>query len=81
MIQPRFVTFTVRYDFWNYCVRREWRIVYLNRVLCAGVVALMTFGSIRVASAQMDFSGEWQPVRNQDNTENPLVRETGWAFR
>ena len=46
--------------------------MYLNRVLCAGVVALMTFGSIRVASAQMDFSGEWQPVRNQDNSENPL---------
>lgn len=25
------------------------------------------------AFAQMDFSGEWQPVRNQDNTENPLI--------
>jgi len=23
--------------------------------------------------AQTDFSGEWQPVRNQDNAENPLV--------
>jgi hypothetical protein len=23
--------------------------------------------------AQSDFSGEWAPVRNQDNTENPLV--------
>jgi hypothetical protein len=25
------------------------------------------------AAAQTDFSGEWQPVRNQDNSENPLV--------
>ncbi|PWT83851.1 MAG: hypothetical protein C5B57_06055, partial [Blastocatellia bacterium] len=25
------------------------------------------------AFAQMDFSGEWAPVRNQDNTENPRV--------
>jgi hypothetical protein len=35
-------------------------------------MALMTWGSAPAVYAQMDFSGEWQPVRNQDNTENPL---------
>ena len=36
----------------------------------ACALALTLRGSSVVA--QMDFSGEWQPVRNQDNSENPL---------
>jgi len=45
----------------------------MKRTALAGVVLLTALASSRVVSAQMDFSGEWQPVRNQDNTENPLV--------
>jgi hypothetical protein len=37
------------------------------------LVVFVTVMSARPALAQMDFSGEWGPVRNQDNTENPLV--------
>ena len=55
-------------------------------VVAAMVSAVMTLGEI--AHAQNDFSGEWGPVRNQDNTENPLVgdwvgiplSEAGWAY-
>ena len=38
--------------------------------------ALMLIGALALtapAFAQNDFSGEWAPVRNQDNSENPLV--------
>ena len=45
----------------------------MKRTLLASVVALTMLPSSRTAFAQMDFSGEWQPVRNQDNTEDPLV--------
>jgi hypothetical protein len=34
---------------------------------------LVTFLGSVSASAQMDFSGEWGPVRAMDNTENPYV--------
>jgi hypothetical protein len=53
-------------------MERGRRIVQLNRILFASVAALMVFGATTRAYAQMDFSGEWQPVRNQDNSENPL---------
>ena len=38
-------------------------------------ILLLAVGLVLAAivHAQMDFSGEWGPVRNQDNTENPLV--------
>jgi len=41
----------------------------------AAIVLAITFVAMsgRPLFAQVDFSGEWQPVRNQDNTENPLV--------
>ncbi len=38
--------------------------------------AVLLTGALLVSApvfAQNDFSGEWAPVRNQDNTENPLV--------
>jgi hypothetical protein len=45
-----------------------------TRVRLAFVLVIaFTAGSSRPLFAQVDFSGEWQPVRNQDNTENPLV--------
>src|SRR6516162_5004178 len=44
----------------------------MNR-FCA--VAVLAGGLLMAAPvfAQNDFSGEWAPVRNQDNSENPLV--------
>jgi hypothetical protein len=49
----------------------------MRRAIRAGIVGLLVTTTLalspRAASAQSDFSGEWQPVRNQDNTENPLV--------
>ena len=41
---------------------------FLSTILLAG--ALLWSAPV---FAQNDFSGEWQPVRNQDNSENPLV--------
>jgi hypothetical protein len=38
------------------------------------VVLASTFGVIP-ARAQMDFSGEWAPVQDEDNTGNPLIGE------
>src|SRR3954447_15992416 len=43
-----------------------------NRLL-GPVVALFFAATCTSALAQNDFSGEWAPVRNQDNSENPLV--------
>src|SRR3954462_15508115 len=37
------------------------------------VLMLAALASTQPARAQMDFSGEWAVVRNQDNSENPLV--------
>src|SRR6266853_3139033 len=37
---------------------------------------LLLMGALGLSApvfAQTDFSGEWAPVRNQDNTENPLI--------
>ena len=42
----------------------------------ARVKTALLIGALAVSApvfAQNDFSGEWQPVRNQDNSENPLV--------
>jgi hypothetical protein len=39
--------------------------------MCIALIATMAVSA--PALAQMDFSGEWAPVRNQDNTENPLI--------
>jgi len=40
-------------------------------VRCLAVVAFVATAS--GAAAQTDFSGEWAPVRNQDNSENPMI--------
>jgi len=47
-------------------MRVKWLVVL-------AVVGLLALSSSRAAEAQSDFSGEWQPVRNQDNSENPLI--------
>jgi hypothetical protein len=44
------------------------KVGLLGSVLIAGALAMPAS-----AYAQNDFSGEWQPVRNQDNSENPRV--------
>ena len=44
----------------------------MNR-LCAVLVFAGGLLLAAPAFAQNDFSGEWAPVRNQDNSENPLV--------
>ena len=41
--------------------------------VACGFALLLVLGPTAAAFAQMDFSGEWQPVRNQDNTENPRI--------
>jgi hypothetical protein len=45
----------------------------MNRLRLAGAVVMAALAAGRTACAQMDFSGEWAVVRNQDNTENPLL--------
>src|SRR6185369_5705424 len=44
----------------------------MNRLHAAFVFAA-AIGWCAPAFAQNDFTGEWAPVRNQDNSENPLV--------
>src|SRR5439155_18056848 len=45
-----------------------------TRVLViAGLLAMLV--ASRPASAQMDFSGEWAPVQDEDNTGNPYTGE------
>jgi len=42
------------------------------------VVAVLVLGAVLAATpalAQMDFSGEWTPVQDEDNTGNPLTGE------
>ena len=43
----------------------------LSRALCIGLI--LCGASAERAFAQIDFSGEWTPVRSMDNTENPWV--------
>jgi hypothetical protein len=49
----------------------------MRSAIRAGMVGLLVTATLalspRTTYAQSDFSGEWRPVRNQDNTENPLV--------
>jgi hypothetical protein len=42
----------------------------LCRFLCG---LLLAVGTAAPAAAQVDFSGEWTPIRSMDNTENPWV--------
>ena len=37
------------------------------------LAAVLVAASPQLAAAQVDFSGEWTPVRSMDNTENPWV--------
>jgi len=46
------------------------------RMSVAGTLGLLTMLVVsRPAFAQMDFSGEWAPVQDEDNTGNPYVGE------
>ncbi len=46
----------------------------IGRIGVVGLIVLAALaGGAAAARAQTDFSGEWAPVRNQDNTENPLI--------
>ena len=46
------------------------------RLRVAGTLGLfMLVLAGRPAFAQMDFSGEWAPVQDEDNTGNPYVGE------
>ena len=48
----------------------------LRRATMAGVLVLLAMTLISVpAYAQMEFSGEWAPVQDEDNTGNPYVGE------
>ena len=44
-------------------------------ILINGLVLLTTVLIARPALAQMEFSGEWAPVQDEDNTGNPYVGE------
>jgi hypothetical protein len=44
-------------------------------IITNGLVLLTTFLIARPAFAQMEFSGEWAPVQDEDNTGNPYVGE------
>ena len=41
--------------------------------VAVAVILLLAPSASRPASAQIDFSGEWAPVRSMDNTEDPWV--------
>lgn len=45
----------------------------LSRVLLQACTTVVILAGSGPAYAQMDFAGEWAPVRNQDNTENPML--------
>ncbi len=45
--------------------------IRISFVAAVAVAALA--GCAQPARAQSDFAGEWQPVRNQDNSENPSI--------
>ena len=48
----------------------------VNRVTVAGTLVLLAaLGASRPAYAQMDFSGEWTPVADEDNIGNPYTGE------
>jgi hypothetical protein len=44
-------------------------------IVAKGLVLLTTVLMARPAFAQMEFSGEWAPVQDEDNTGNPYVGE------
>jgi len=44
------------------------RLTFLGTAMLSALLA-----SPVIASAQIDFSGEWQPVRSMDNTEDPWI--------
>ena len=44
------------------------KLVFAKTVLLIGALTVSA-----PVFAQNDFSGEWAPVRNQDNSENPLI--------
>jgi hypothetical protein len=51
----------------------RWGVGPVPLLALLALLALFTGGMSAPAFAQNDFSGEWAPVRNQDNTENPRV--------
>src|SRR5580693_4425820 len=49
---------------------------YLRRATMAGALVLLAMTLISVpANAQMEFSGEWTTVQDEDNTGNPYIGE------
>ena len=46
---------------------------HMMRSIVLGLLA--TFVASAPVFAQMDFSGEWAPVQDEDNTGNPLMGE------
>jgi len=46
---------------------------FRNAQRCLAIALLAVTACAATASAQVDFSGEWTPVRSMDNTENPWV--------
>ncbi len=53
-------------------MRRTPRTAFLIVALCATVAATVVLAQ-NAPVITMDFSGEWMPIRSQDNTENPWV--------
>ena len=47
--------------------------VTVNAIIRAALVVALLVAAAHPAAAQVDFSGEWAPVRSMDNTENPWV--------
>lgn len=45
----------------------------MNAIIRAALVVALLVAAAHPAAAQVDFSGEWAPVRSMDNTENPWV--------
>jgi hypothetical protein len=48
---------------------------FKRAIVAKGLVLLTTVLMARPALAQMEFSGEWAPVQDEDNTGNPYVGE------
>ena len=49
---------------------------HIKRATMAGALVLLALTLVSVpAYAQMDFSGEWTTVQDEDNTGNPYVGE------
>src|SRR5215510_9193827 len=54
----------------------ERRMNRVRRLATAGAIVLAaSFTFPATARAQMEFSGEWAPVQDEDNTGNPYVGE------